>query len=61
MSSIVIVDTSVLLNIMDVPSRNQHKQDVLNRLGVLIEAGDCVTTSSFRWPPSSRLATTSPK
>ena len=40
MSSIVIVDTSVLLNIMDVPSRNQHKQDVLNRLGVLIEAGD---------------------
>jgi predicted nucleic acid-binding protein len=40
MSSIVIVDTSVLLNIMDVPDRNQHKGQVLNRLAVLIEAGD---------------------
>lgn len=40
MSSIVIVDSSVLLNIMDVPGRNQHKDDVLNRLGELIEAGD---------------------
>ena len=40
MSSIVIVDTSVLLNIMDVPDRNQHKDEVLDRLGVLIEAGD---------------------
>ena len=40
MSSIVIVDTSVLLNIMDVPSRNQHKEDVLNRLEALIEARD---------------------
>jgi predicted nucleic acid-binding protein len=40
MSSIVIVDTSVLLNIMDVPGRNQRKDEVLDRLGVLIEAGD---------------------
>lgn len=40
MSSIVIVDTSVLLNIMNVPDRNQRKDEVLNRLGALIEAGD---------------------
>ena len=40
MSSIVIVDTSVLLNIMDVPGRNQHRDEVLDRLGTLIEAGD---------------------
>ena len=40
MSSIVIVDTSVLLNIMDVPDRNQRKDAVLDRLGGLIEAGD---------------------
>ena len=40
MSAIVIVDTSVLLNIMDVPDRNQHKPAVLDRLGTLIEAGD---------------------
>ncbi len=40
MSSIVIVDTSVLLNIMDVPDRNQHKDEVLDRLEALIEDGD---------------------
>lgn len=40
MSAIVIVDTSVLLNIMDVPGRNQHKAAVLDRLGALIDAGD---------------------
>ena len=40
MSSIVIVDTSVMLNIMDVPDRNQRKDEVLDRLGLLIEAGD---------------------
>ena len=40
MSSIVIVDTSVLLNIMDVPDRNQHRGDVLDRLATLIDAGD---------------------
>jgi predicted nucleic acid-binding protein len=40
MSSIVIVDTSVLLNIMELPGRNQHKSAVLERLGVLIDAGD---------------------
>lgn len=40
MSAIVIVDTSVLLNILDVPGRNQDRAAVLNRLGELIEAGD---------------------
>ena len=40
MSSIVIVDSSVLLNIMDVPDRNQHKLQVLGRLEQLIENGD---------------------
>jgi predicted nucleic acid-binding protein len=40
MSSIVIVDTSVLLNILDVPGRNQDRDAVLNRLGELIEGGD---------------------
>lgn len=40
MSSIVIVDTSVLLNIMCVPGRNQHQGTVLHRLGELVEAGD---------------------
>ena len=39
-SAIVIVDTSVLLNIMDVPDRNQHNPAVLDRLGALIDAGD---------------------
>lgn len=40
MSAIVIVDTSVLLNIIDVPGRNQHKAEVLDRLAVLIEGND---------------------
>ncbi|MES2228596.1 MAG: hypothetical protein V4540_12610 [Pseudomonadota bacterium] len=40
MSSIVIVDTSVLLNILDVPGRNQDRDVVLNRLGELIDSGD---------------------
>ena len=40
MSSIVIVDTSVLVNIMDVPDRNQHRGQVLDRLATLIDAGD---------------------
>ena len=40
MSSIFVVDTSVLLNILDVPGRNQAREAVLARLGELIEAGD---------------------
>ena len=40
MSAIVIVDTSVLLNIIDVPDRNQRKEEVLDRLTALIDNGD---------------------
>ena len=39
MSSIVIVDSSVLLNIIDVPDRNQYRVAVLVHLDALIEAG----------------------
>ena len=40
MSSIIIVDSSVLLNIIDVPDRNQRRGEVLDRLAALIEDGD---------------------
>lgn len=39
MSAIVIVDTSVLLNILDVPGRNESRAGVLVELEKLIEAG----------------------
>ena len=38
MSGIVLVDTSILLNVLDVEGRNQHRNAVLDQLGVLIEA-----------------------
>jgi predicted nucleic acid-binding protein len=40
MSAIVIVDTSVLLNILNVPGRNERRVEVLAELGGLIETGD---------------------
>jgi predicted nucleic acid-binding protein len=40
MSAIVIVDTSVLLNILDVPGRNESRAQVLSELEELIEADD---------------------
>ncbi len=40
MSAIVIVDSSVLLNIIDVPDRNQRRDEVFDRLAELIEVGD---------------------
>jgi len=40
MSAIAIVDSSVLLNIIDVPDRNQHKDEVLRVLDNLIDAGE---------------------
>ena len=40
MSAIVIVDSSVFLNILDVPRRNQRKAEVFDELARLIEAGD---------------------
>lgn len=40
MSAIVIVDSSVLLNIIDVPGRNQRREQVLDRLAKLIDNAD---------------------
>lgn len=40
MSAIVIVDSSVLLNIVDVPGRNERRVEILDRLAVLIESED---------------------
>ena len=40
MSAIVIVDSSVLLNIIDVPGRNQRRVEVLDRLAALIDSED---------------------
>lgn len=39
MSAIVLVDTSVLLNVLDVPGRNQERPDVIGALSQYIEAG----------------------
>ena len=38
MPPIVIVDTSVLLNVLDVPGFNQHRGTVLERFGEFVEA-----------------------
>lgn len=40
MSAIVLVDTSILLNVVDVPGRNQQRNDVLGSLAMRIEDGD---------------------
>ncbi len=40
MSAIVLVDTSILLNVVDVPGRNQQRVDVLGALAIRIEEGD---------------------
>lgn len=40
MSSVVIVDTSVLLNILDVPGFNQSWLPIINELGEIVENGD---------------------
>ena len=40
MSDIVIVDSSILLNVLDVPGFNQDREDVLELFGLLVEAGD---------------------
>jgi hypothetical protein len=39
MSAIVLVDSSVFLNILDVPDRNQCRDDVFARLSELIDTG----------------------
>ncbi len=38
MSAVVIVDTSVLLNVLDVPSFNQDREKVLAEFGALLDA-----------------------
>lgn len=40
MSSIVLVDTSILLNVLDVEGRNDRRDEVFDELGVRIQAGD---------------------
>lgn len=40
MSSLVLVDTSVLLNVLDVPGRNQHRDAILEQFKDLILSGD---------------------
>ena len=40
MSALVLLDTSVLLNILDVPGRNQHRDAVFAELARLIQHGD---------------------
>jgi hypothetical protein len=40
MSAIVLLDTSIYLNVLDVPGFNQTRMDVLNEFGRAINAGD---------------------
>lgn len=39
MPEVIVVDTTVLLNVLDVPGRNQHRDDVLARFGEVTEGG----------------------
>lgn len=40
MSAIVLVDTSILLNVVNVPGRNQQRVDILGALAMKIDEGD---------------------
>lgn len=40
MSSIVLVDTSILLNVLNVEGRNERRDEVFNELAVRIQDGD---------------------
>ena len=40
MSDIVIVDSSILLNVLDIPGFNQNRVGVLEQFHLLVEAGD---------------------
>ena len=40
MSDIVLVDSSVLLNVLDIPGFNQDRDDILERFGQLVNADD---------------------
>lgn len=39
MSDVVIVDTTVLLNVLDIPQRNQHRDAVLAEFDALVDGG----------------------
>ena len=39
MPEVIVVDTTVLLNVLDVPGRNQHRDDVFERFEEVTEAG----------------------
>ncbi|MCE1272926.1 MAG: hypothetical protein LWW75_00135 [Chlorobiales bacterium] len=40
MGDIVLLDTTVYLNILDVPGRNQDREDIFSEFGLRIENGD---------------------
>jgi len=40
MSDIVLLDTSVYLNVLDVPGRNQQREDVFNHFELRAKSGD---------------------
>ena len=40
MSDIVIVDSNILLNVLDVPAHNQDREAVFTEFEILVEAGD---------------------
>ncbi|MFH0730572.1 MAG: hypothetical protein V2B19_30035 [Pseudomonadota bacterium] len=40
MSAIILVDTSVFLNLLDVPGRNENRQSILETFREMIEVGD---------------------
>lgn len=39
MAEVAIVDTSILCNILDIPKKNQDRQEVMEELGKLLENG----------------------
>lgn len=40
MSDIVLLDTSVYLNVLDVPGFNQDRDEILDEFAVRVESGD---------------------
>lgn len=40
MSNVVLIDTSIYLNILNLPNRNQNREEVLNELSTRIERSD---------------------
>ena len=50
MSDIAIVDSSVLLNVLDIPGFNQDRRGVFERFGQLVDAGDHLLLRSAPTP-----------